>query len=305
VSSPDAERAPLVSVLTPSLNQGRFVEDCIRSVAAQTYKPLEHVICDGGSTDGTLAILRSAPATVSWASEPDRGQSHALNKALRLSRGEIVGWLNSDDAYLDREAVSSVVETFRLHPDVDVIYGHAALVNADGLILQLLWSPPFSYRLLRFENFIAQPAVFIRRRILGDAIVDESYEYAMDAELWLRLGRAHRFWRIDRVLAIDRHQADRKVYTRGDLAEADERKLVLAYGVRPHVRRRPVRWAYRALARVLGLRLLPAAFGPHACAAKVDRLSALLLRQLLLPRRAMPLESGPARDRSGRTAPPG
>jgi glycosyltransferase involved in cell wall biosynthesis len=287
--SPSNNADTLVSILTPSFNQGRFLADCIRSVAGQSYGKVEHVVCDGGSTDSTRNVLSVAPGTVRWISEPDRGQSHALNKALAMSRGEIIGWLNSDDAYLDPRAIEAAVQRFLDDPTVDVLYGHAALANADGLILQLRWVPPFSYRLLRFETFIVQPSVFMRRGVLSDGFADEEYHSAMDMELWLRLARKHRFGRLDRVLAIDRHHPARKVYTRPDLTKADEQRLIARYGIPPYRRLRLVRRAFRVAIRLLSLRLIPAAFEPHACKAHTDGASRLVLRQLVVPRRMMPV----------------
>ena len=126
---------PLVSILTPSLNQGRWLPDTLHSVAAQTYSNIEHIVMDGGSTDGSVDMLRSANPRVRWWSEPDRGQSHALTKGFAVSQGDVIGWLSSDDAYFYRGAVADAVDLFNRYPEVDVLYGHAALVNADGLAL--------------------------------------------------------------------------------------------------------------------------------------------------------------------------
>jgi glycosyltransferase involved in cell wall biosynthesis len=117
---------PLVSILTPSFNQARWLVDTLQSVARQTYPHIEHIVMDGGSTDGTVDLLTHAGSRVTWKSEPDRGQSHALNKALAASTGEIIGWINSDDAYYDVDAVAAVAQCFARHPEVDVVYGHAA-----------------------------------------------------------------------------------------------------------------------------------------------------------------------------------
>src|SRR5687768_13065408 len=108
---------PLVSVLTPSFNQGRFIGDCLRSVANQTYENIEHIVMDGGSSDETIDVLKATQGPVRWTSEPDRGQSHALNEALAASQGEYIGWLNSDDAYADRRSVAGAVEVFQKHPE--------------------------------------------------------------------------------------------------------------------------------------------------------------------------------------------
>jgi len=286
----DAE-LPLVSVLTPSFNQGRYLTDCLASVAAQTYPRIEHIVCDGASTDGSIDVLRNSGSHVSWVSEPDRGQSQALNKALGLSRGSILGWLNSDDAYFSPKAVAAAVALFRRRPDVDVVYGHSALVGADGLILHLLWAPPYSYRLLRTHTFIIQPAAFIRRSAVGSVLVDETFSYSMDRELWLRLGKERRFACVDCVVAIDRHHAERKVYTRHDLAEAEDRRIVSAYGTTAYSAHRGRRKVIAIAQRLLALGLLPATRGPLAFSGYVDSPAKLVIRQVLLPRRLMPLSS--------------
>ena len=286
-----------MSVLTPSYQQGRFLGDCIASVRNQTYPEVEQIVCDGGSTDETIDVLRAAPDTVRWVSEPDRGQSHALNKAFEMSRGEIIGWLNSDDAYFDREAVARVVEIFAQRPEVDVVYGHAVLVNADGLILHTMWVPPFDYRWLRRANFVIQPAAFIRRSALGDRVVDEEFDHSMDRELWLRLGATHRFARIDAILAIDRHQPNRKVYTRSDLARADEQRLVEVYGIPPNARYRVPRKVVKAASRLCGLRLVRRASRPAAFDGHVDHVLRLMARQVAVSRGSMPFEE--AADRTG------
>lgn len=232
------ERMPLVSVLTPSLNQARWLPDALRSVEAQTYPKIEHIIMDGLSSDGSLALLSEAGPGVVWRSESDSGQSAALNAAFATSRGSIVGWLNADDAYFHTSVVEEVVRRFQTDPSVDVVYGHAALVNAGGLILHYVWAPPFNRRLLRWFNFIVQPTVFLRRSTLGDRLVDEDFEGSMDRELWLRLSEGRRFMRIDDVLAVDRHHPTRKSYLQQDVLRWDEQRVVERYGIPPMSRRR-------------------------------------------------------------------
>lgn len=284
---------PLVSVLTPSFNQGRFLRDCIGSVLKQSYARVEHVICDGGSTDQTLDILHGAPETVRWIREPDRGQSHAINKALALSRGDIIGWLNSDDAYFDPCSIEKAVALFARDPEIDVVYGHSALVGADGSLLHFMWVPPFSYRLYRYANFIIQPAAFIRRSALGETLVDEDLDFAIDRELWLRLGsRGHRFARLDRVVAIDRHHETRKVYTMQTVGRREDRQLYAAYGVPDGLARAVVPKVFRIGARLWGVRLLPHAYRTAAFDVRVSGWGTLLIRQVAIPRRRMPFFTG-------------
>lgn len=212
----------LVSVLTPSLNQARFLGDCISSVAAQTHRPIEHVICDGRSADGTFELLRRAPEHVRWVSEPDRGQAHALNKGLELSRGQIIGWVNSDDAYADRRAVSWAVEAFQKDRRLEVVFGQALLVNESNTVLQMLWAPPFMRSLVRLVHYVSQPTLFIRREVLERQafFLREDLDAVFDRELLLRLAPEARVHRLGRVLAVDRHQRERKVESAAFLEEA-------------------------------------------------------------------------------------
>jgi glycosyltransferase involved in cell wall biosynthesis len=284
---------PLVSILTPSFNHAQWLNDNLSSVATQTHQRTEHIVVDGASTDATLDVLRRhAGPRVRWRSEPDRGQSDAINKAFTEARGEVIGWLNSDDAYFSRETVALAVDAFRRHPDADVIYGHAALTNADGLILQVIWVPPMWHRVLRIHGFIVQPTAFIRRRALGSYLVDTEFESMMDTELWLRLADRHRFLRLDRILAIDRHQTGRKTVTRPDLAAKDLSRLrrmrALPSGAWVTIARKLLKVTFR----LAGLTRIPEALRTElAYAGRVDGIGALVLRQIAAPRSRMPLAS--------------
>ena len=288
MTSSPASSQPLVSVLTPSFNQGRWLADNLRSVACQTYPNIEQIVMDGGSSDETLSLLESAGRHVSWRSEPDRGQSHALNKAFAQAEGDIIGWLNSDDAYFRPDVLQTVVDCFVRYPEADVVYGHAALVNADGLILQMIWVPKFSYGLLRLFNYMYQPAVFLRRSALDNTIVDESYDSFMDRELWLRLGRDHRFQRVNKVLAIDRHYPARKSNARPGLAAAEGARLAEVYGSPRGPWWSAQRAAAKLLIRYLGVRALSQAGGHLAFDGAHDGYFKLLRRQLTMRRAAMP-----------------
>lgn len=285
--------SPPVSIVTPSYNQRAWLGENLRSVAEQRYPDLEHIVMDGGSTDGSVELLeREASSVVRWESEPDRGQSHALNKAFERAHGEIIGWLNSDDAFFDPFVVADVVDAFLEHPDVDVVYGHAALVNSEGLVLQLLWVPAWYQRitepLWRIHPFLVQPAVFVRRRAIGEQLVDERFEYTMDRELWLRLSRRHRFLRLGRVLAVDRHYMARKSLTLLEARDRDRTRLDTMYGLPKGSMVAPARKALKILVRLAGLTLVPAAARAPSLSAHVDSPLRLAARQLLFLRRWMP-----------------
>ncbi len=252
------ERKPLVSILTPSYDQAAWLPDNLHSVASQSYPSIEHIVMDGGSTDGTVAILESAGAAARWRSEPDEGQSDAINKAFRESHGEIIGWMNSDDAYFDSRVVADVVATFAAHPEADVVYGHCAQVMGNGALVQMLWAPPFDRRLLRTVDIISQPSAFLRRSALSDPMLDGTFHFAMDYELWLRLDAAScGFHRIDRITAIDRLHAGRKSSTIQDVMHADLRRLSEMYGTAVPPEGDRLRSAFYVRQRLMGALLLP------------------------------------------------
>ncbi len=282
---------PLVSVLTPSFQQGAWLADNVRSVAEQTYRNVEHLVMDGGSDDGTVELLgQAADPRLRWWSEPDQGQSHALNKALSLSRGEIVGWLNSDDAYFASNVIEAAVDLFRRRPEVAVVYGHAALVNTDGLILQLIWAPPFSRRLLRLHDFILQPTAFIRRDALGAVMADESFDFAMDYELWLRLSATMQFARINRIIAIDRHHDMRKSTLMLGTLDKDLTRLRQSYGIDSGRVAAAARRLWKITDRLIGATLVPGALRQRlAFDGHVDGGRAVLWRQIGARRASMPI----------------
>jgi glycosyltransferase involved in cell wall biosynthesis len=249
---------PLVSVLTPSFNQAAWLPHNLRSVACQTYPAVEHIVVDGGSTDGSVEVLRAAGDSVRWTSEPDAGQSDAVNKAFRESTGEIVGWLNSDDAYVDCRVVEDIVAYFIAHPDVDVVYGHAAQIAEDGTIIWMIWVPAFVRRVLRIVNFIGQPVAFIRRSALSDPMLDVTFDFAMDYELWLRLdAQGRRFHRIPRIVAVDRQHAARKGVTMSDLLHSDLERLAKTHGRGYPPGKRVLSWGFYTWRRFMGVFLIP------------------------------------------------
>jgi hypothetical protein len=288
---PSAQQ-PLVSILTPSFNQAEWLGDNLRSVACQTYPQIEHVVADGDSSDRTVDLLVAAGDAVNWVSEPDTGQADAINKAFERSSGEIIGWINSDDAYYDCRVVEDVVAHFSAHPDVDVVYGHGLQTTEDGALIQVLWAPPFDRPLLGALSFITQPAAFIRRRALAAPMLDDSFHFALDYELWLRLAESgHAFSRIDRITAIDRHQPARKSSTMKDVNEQNLQRLAEMYPMRlgpEHDRERSLfYWRQRVMGALQIPRIRPTDF---AFSAPADPKSGLWRRQILSRRSSWPAE---------------
>ena len=252
------DNLPSVSILTPSFNQAAFLTDNLRSVARQTYPNVEHIVMDGGSTDDSAGILRDAGGPVEWKSEPDKGQSDAVNKAFRQSRGDIIGWLNSDDAYFDGSVLEDVVAYFLSHPDVDVAYGHCLQTTGDGTAIQVLWAPRFDPELQKAVNLQMQPSTFVRRRALSDPMLDASFHFAMDYELWLRLAsQGRRFGRIDRILSIDRQQLERKSATIKDVNFADLERLRPMYDLHLGPEYDRQRTMFYVRQRLMGAPLIP------------------------------------------------
>lgn len=286
---PAGNAGPLVSILTPSFNQAQWLKDALLTVECQTYPHVEHIVMDGGSTDGSVELLREhASGRMRWRSEPDRGQADAVNKAFAESTGEIIGWVNSDDAYYDARVVADVVAFFQTHPDVAVVYGHTAQITADGRIAEILWKPSFRHERLKVFNYIGQPAAFIRRSALTDPMLDESFHFAMDYELWLRLAQKHRFARIDRVVAADRMQPARKTETMVETFHADVARLAASFG-----QHYPPYWQlyhslYLVFRRFAGARFALQVPKDLAFTAPEDASEGLMSRQVLTRRQHWP-----------------
>ena len=223
---------PLVSIVTPSFNQGRFIEDTILSVKNQDYTNIEHIIVDGGSTDNTLEILKKYESTYNmrWISEPDEGQSDAVNKGFRMAKGEIIGWLNSDDVYFTRDVISYVVEQFMKNPDVDVIYGNDALINENNTIFAVRKLFDWDYNKLLRGLSISQPATFFRRKVVLNNPLRKDLHFSMDFEFWLRLGKKYKFLHVKKILAGNRIHRKRKRIFGAKKAKIEDREVVRSYG---------------------------------------------------------------------------
>ena len=182
---------PLVSIITPSFNQGRFILQTITSVLGQDYAPLEHIVIDGGSSDNTLDVLRAYQDRLTFLSEPDKGQADAVNKGFERARGSILGWLNSDDIY-EPHAVRTVVDFFQQNPRAVMVYGDAKFINTDGGVEGYYPSKPFSMKGLAETCIISQPATFIRADVVRDVgPLDVSLTTCMDYDYWIRIAERY------------------------------------------------------------------------------------------------------------------
>lgn len=204
---------PLVSIITPSFNQAAFIEETIESVRMQDYPYIEHIVVDGGSTDGTQEILKKYSDLgdrFRYVSEPDRGQSDAINKGLKMAKGEIIGWLNSDDPYLPR-AVSKAVNALKEHPEWAMVYGNAYQIDENSKIMNPYPVQPFDRKALFQFCIICQPAAFVRKNIFETiGGVDETLDFCMDYDLWMRISKKYSIGYIPDYLANSRVHPDCK-----------------------------------------------------------------------------------------------
>src|SRR5579862_6343243 len=227
--SPDT--LPSFSIVTPSFNHAKFIGATIQSVLDQNYPRLQYKIIDGGSTDGTVEILKTFPK-VEWSSEADRGQTDAINKGFGGATGEILAWLNSDDTYAPG-ALMAAAEIFAARPDVVLVYGNADFIDADGkIIAPCAHVEPFNFhRLLCYSDYLVQPAVFFRR----DAVesvggLDASLNWAMDYDLWLKLAKKGKFVYLPIVLANYRWLGGSKTAGGGMERIEEVRRVAMRHG---------------------------------------------------------------------------
>lgn len=207
---------PLVSVVVPCLNRARYLRETLESIFSQTYPRIECLVMDGGSTDGTIEILRSYEGRLLWHSGPDHGQADAINQGWTRSQGEIVTWLNADDLWLPH-SVETMVGCLLNHPEVDVVYGDHQKIDEEGRKGILVRAAPFTLEDLVVRSIfpITQPASLIRRSILERVgMLDLSFPSLFDYELWSRItlrgaeeGR-HPFFYLSECLAYARTTSD-------------------------------------------------------------------------------------------------
>lgn len=210
---------PLVSIVTPSFNQAAYLEETIQSVLGQTYPNIEYILVDGASQDGTLKVIHKYEKKLThWISEKDNGQTEAINKGFALARGEILGWINSDDTLLPN-AIEEAVEFLLEHPKIGLVYGDANYIDGKSQIIgQFPAKQTDLAKLRRGYVHIPQQASFYRKK-LWDQVgpLDDSFYFAMDYDLWTRLAAVSEIKYLPRLWANFRLHADAKTI------EADDR----------------------------------------------------------------------------------
>ncbi|HEX6270527.1 MAG TPA: glycosyltransferase family 2 protein, partial [Anaerolineales bacterium] len=226
---------PSITIVTPSLNQGGFIEEAIQSVLSQDYPHLEYIIADGGSTDHTIHLLEKYSKRIIWFSEKDKGQTNAINRALQMATGEVVGYLNADDLLLPGSLLL-VGKSFARYPVVQWLTGQCKIVDETGKDIRsiisfyknlLLYS--HSYHMLFVTNYISQPTTFWRRGLLDRCgLLDESLHYVMDYEYWLRLWKTTPPLILHKSLAAFRIQRNSKTTSSGHLDRyiEEERRII-------------------------------------------------------------------------------
>jgi glycosyltransferase involved in cell wall biosynthesis len=218
-----------ISIVTPSFNQGRFLVQTIESVLSQEGDfRIDYTVADGGSTDDSVGIIKKYEHLVKaerypfkcqgigyrWWSRKDNGQSAAVNEGLKVSTGEVIGWLNSDDTYAPG-ALNAVARFFREHPDVDMVYGRGAHTDEGGVIVEWVPTRPFDLKSLLRQNFLPQPAVFFRKTLIDKiGFLNENLHFCMDYDYWLRAARKTDPAYLERHLANLRLHGDTKTLSK-------------------------------------------------------------------------------------------
>jgi GT2 family glycosyltransferase len=204
-------KQPLVSIITPSFNQARYLEATIQSVLGQVGPRLEYIVVDGASTDGSVDIIKKyADRLAYWISEKDSGQAEAINKGMSRAKGEIVAWLNSDDYYLPG-TITAAVKAFKDHPDVLLVYANMLAVDERGQTINELKYHQLTLEDLLCFQIIGQPAVFMRRAAFEKAGgLDLSFHFLLDHHLWIRIAAQGRILHVPQTWAAARYHAEAK-----------------------------------------------------------------------------------------------
>ncbi|NPU85313.1 MAG: glycosyltransferase [Syntrophaceae bacterium] len=224
---------PKISVVTPSFNQGRFLEKTILSVLEQDYPNIEYIVIDGGSSDGSVEIIKKYEKQLAyWISEPDRGQSHAINKGFERATGDIFGWLNSDDWY-HPGALKAVVEGFAAHPEAGALVGGGDYVGENGQLLTTTVRKKVDLESISgwYNHYFWQPSCFFRREVWNSCgPLDESLTLAMDLDLWLKIAKRYTFATTETILSTTLRHENAKTSAWMHESDITTLRLVLKHG---------------------------------------------------------------------------
>lgn len=218
---------PKITVVTPSFNQGQFIEETILSVINQNYPNLEYIIIDGGSTDETLSIIKKYEKVINyWVSEKDDGQTHAIMKGFDKATGEILCWLNSDDLF-EKDALHKIASFFNKNPNAEVVYGNSSWITKNGDFIKYKKEVNFNKFIWIFDyNYIPQPSVFWRKSLyLKTGGLDKSYHCAMDAYLWMKFMTVTKIYHIEDYLSKMRYYKEQKNIKFRDISNCEDRQI--------------------------------------------------------------------------------
>lgn len=226
---------PLISIITPSYNQGKFIERTIKSVLNQNYPNLEYIVMDGGSTDGTLDVLKKYENKITWVSEPDNGQTHAINKGFKIAKGDILAYLNSDDTY-EVGTLKKIANYFKKHPRVAFLYGKGRIIDENDKELGFYQSKTTDHNSLAEHCPISQPTTFWRRKVYEEiGEFNEEYQFTMDYEYWIRVSKKFKLHYLkNTTLANARVHQDAKTSSFYTKLHLDAIKVVKAHYGKVH-----------------------------------------------------------------------
>lgn len=286
---------PVISIITPSCNQGAFLAETIESVIGQQGNfAIDYIIVDGGSSDNSVDIIKDYDArlhngewpvtcrgiTYRWVSERDKGQTDALMKGFRMSEGEVLAWLNSDDTYLPG-ALQTAFAFLQAHPDTGLMYGDAHYVDSSGTVISSYHTEEFDLIRLASANIICQPSAFFRRNVF-EAVggLDESLNFVMDYDLWIRIGRRFPCRHLPSLLATYRLHETSKTISSDTLYGNSEEALAVTMR---HFGWAPLTRVYTSCSILCKARL-PGMLARNRCAVAAAAMLCSLLRSLYLNR---------------------
>lgn len=230
------KKLPRISIITPSFNQAQYIEKTIRSVLSQNYPFLDYIIIDGGSTDGTLKILKKYTSYLRWYSQKDNGQTEAINKGLKIAVGDVIGYLNSDDI-LEKGSLSEIGSFFQSHPEFFWVTGKCQVIDNQGKQIRSIitfYKNLFlvflrNCKSLLVLNYISQPATFWRKEVSTKiGFFSENYHYSMDYEYWLRI------WKYYNLEFLDYHVASFRVHQSSKGTKYLSKQLKEGYNIASH-----------------------------------------------------------------------